>query len=70
MYKTGENMDKAPKNEKHDTIDGSTSSPSIDNSDAQLTSAMLAQKKDSEKDANYKMKGIVHDDSTNSTPKR
>lgn len=64
-------MDKAPNNEKHTSIDGSTSSPSIDNSDSSLTSAMLSQLKDSsESDFKYKQANEAHKDSTESTPKR
>lgn len=64
-------MDKAPKNEKHTSVDGITSSPSIDNSDSQLTSAMLMQKKDSEKDDfKFKQSNTPHKDATESTPKR
>jgi hypothetical protein len=67
----GENMDKAPNNDKYDSVDGSTSSPSIDNSDSQLTSAMLSQLKDSgTSDFQFRQKNEVHKDSTESTPKR
>lgn len=64
-------MDKAPQNEKHTTIDGSTSSPSIDNSDSQLTSAMNTQIRDSVKDdLKFAQSGIPHKDSTMSTPRK
>lgn len=64
-------MDKAPKNEKHTTIDGVTSSPSIDNTDSQLTSAMNMQLKDSyDKDIKFAQSGTPHKDSTESTPKK
>lgn len=64
-------MDKPPKNEKHDTIDGVSNYPSIDNSEAALTSEMNKQYKDSLiSDIPFKQKGEAHKDSTESTPKR
>lgn len=64
-------MDKPPHNEKHDTVDGVTLSPSIDNSESQLQGAMMEQFNDSYKaDIKYNQKGIAHKDSTASTPKR